>query len=303
LSPGSYTVEATLPDGRSASRQISISDENVKVDFLLSDFGDFEVAGNLVTPDLWIGAVIHTEEKGAIEAVWQLGGDADTSRGDRVIWGYFYASPEDVTWGSRNNPDLYVKIWFDAGGRLDVNFFHVSVPDIVVYSDYTYDGNVDEQDTTTMSTRYVRQFYENGQSDSEEQREDGIPAVDFLPSGDPTGESTINNLRIGSLINTEELGPIEALWYEGGQDTTDRGDQVVWGYFYASPDDVTWGSADNPDLFVKIWFDAGGRIDVNFFHVSVPDIEVYSDYPSDGTYDQTGTTIMSDRYIRHEYSR
>jgi hypothetical protein len=75
----------------------------------------------------------------------------------------------------------------------------------------------------------------------------------------------------------------------------------VWGHFYASPSDVTWGSLNNPDLFVKIWFDAGGRIDVNYFHVSVPDIEVYSDYPDNGSYDQKGTTIMSDRYIRHEY--
>jgi hypothetical protein len=44
-----------------------------------------------------------------------------------------------------------------------------------------------------------------------------------------------------------------------------------------------------------------GRVDVNFFHVSVPDIEVYSALPDDGMYDQKGTTIMDDRYIRHEY--
>ena len=53
---------------------------------------------------------------------------------------------------------------------------------------------------------------------------------------------------------------------------------------------MTWGSQNNPDLFVKIWFDVCGRVDVNFFHVSVPDIEVYSDLPDDGTYDQKGTT-------------
>jgi hypothetical protein len=105
------------------------------------------------------------------------------------------------------------------------------------------------------------------------------------------------------VINTEERGPIEAIWQPGGEDRTDRGDEVVWGYFYASPSDVTWGSRDNPDLYVKIWFDAGGRIDVNFFHVSVPDIEVYSDYPGDGAYDQVGTAIMENRYIRHEYTR
>ena len=36
--------------------------------------------------------------------------------------GHFYASPSDVTWGSSNNPDLFVKIWFDVSGRVDVNF-------------------------------------------------------------------------------------------------------------------------------------------------------------------------------------
>jgi hypothetical protein len=259
------------------------------------------VTGNLVTDDLWIRAVINTEEKGAIEAVWQKGGEDTTSRGDRVIWGHFYASPSDVTWGSQNNPDLFVKIWFDVSGRVDVNYFHVSVPDIVVYSNYPYDGTPDEQGTTTMSRRYIRQYYENGQSYSDENYEDGNPPSGYSPAGNPSGFSTINDLRIGSMINTVEKGPIDAVWRLGGQDTTSRGDQVVWGHFYASPSDVTWGSSNNPDLFVKIWFDVSGRVDVNFFHVSVPDIEVYSALPDDGTYDQKGTTIMDNRYIRHEF--
>ena len=257
--------------------------------------------GYLVTSDLWIGAVINTEEKGPIEAVWKKGGEDITAAGDRVIWGHFYASPDDVTWGSQNNPDLFVKIWFDHNGRLDVNFFHVSVPDIDVYSDYAYDGTPDEQGTTTMSSRYIRQYYENGQSCSEESYEDGAPPSGYSPTGNPSGYSTINDLRIGSIINTVEKGPIDAVWRIGGQDTTSRGDQVVWGHFYASPNDVTWGSDNNPDLFVKIWFDVSGRVDVNYFHVSVPDIEVYSDLPGDGTYDQQGTTILDNRYIRCDY--
>ena len=261
------------------------------------------INGCLVTSDLWIRAVINTEEKGAIEAVWQKGGEDTTSRGDRVIWGHFYASPNDVTWGSENNPDLFVKIWFDVSGRVDVNYFHVSVPDIEVYSDYPYDGTVDEYGTTTMSRRYIRQYYQNGESNMDENYEDGNPPAGYLPTGNPSGYSTINDLRIGSIINTVEKGPVDAMWRLGGQDTTARGDQVVWGLFYASPNDVTWGSENNPDLFVKIWFDVSGRTDVNFFHVSVPDIEVYSDLPYDGTYDQKGTTIMDNRYIRHEYWR
>ena len=53
---------------------------------------------------------------------------------------------------------------------------------------------------------------------------------------------------------------------------------------------------------MKIWFDVSGRVDVNFFHVSVPEIEVYSDLPTDNDYQQTGTTLLADRYIRHEYN-
>jgi hypothetical protein len=259
--------------------------------------------GNLVTSGLWIKAVINTVEKGPIEAVWKKGGEDTTSRGDRVIWGHFYASPSDVTWGSENNPDLFVKIWYDVSGRVDVNYFHVSVPDIEVYSGYPYDGTYDQQGTTTMSRRYIRQYYEGGQSYSDESYEDGNPPSGYSPAGNPSGYSTINDLKIGSIINTVEKGPIDAVWRLGGQDTTARGDQVVWGLFYASPSDVTWGSQNNPDLFVKIWFDVSGRVDVNFFHVSVPDIEVYSDLPNDGTFDQKGTTIMDNRYIRHEYWR
>ncbi len=87
-------------------------------------------SGNQITSDLWIAAVINTEEKGPVEAVWQKGGEDTTSRGDMVLWGYFYANPSDVNWGSLNNPEIFVKVWFDVSGRVDVNYFHVSVPDI-----------------------------------------------------------------------------------------------------------------------------------------------------------------------------
>ena len=258
--------------------------------------------GQSITSDLWIGAVIDTEEKGPVEAVWQKGGEDTTERGDRVIWGHFYASPSDVSWGGSDNPELFVKIWFDVSGRVDVNYFHVSVPDIVVSSDYPYDGVIDEQSTATMNSRYIRQYYEDGQSYSGEQNEDGSSPSGYKQTGSPLGNSVTNNYNIGAIINTEEKGAINGQWHLGGQETTTRGDQVVWGHFYASPSDVSWGSANNPELFVKIWFDASGRVDVNFFHVSVPDIEVYSHYGDISSCDQSGTTITSDRYTRHEYT-
>ncbi len=260
--------------------------------------------GNFVTSEIWIRAVINTEDKGPIEAVWVEGGQDQTGAGDQVIWGYFHANPNDVNWGSSQNPDLFVKIWIDHNGRLDINYFHVSVPDIEVYSDFPYDGTPDEHGITTMSRRYIRQFYENGQSNMDESNENGDPPAGHWPASDPTGYSLTDTLKIGATINTEEKGPLDALWQLGGSGTTEGGHEVIWGHFYANPNDVGWGSPNNPDLFVKIWFDAGGRVDVNFFHVSVPDIEVFSDLPCPGGrcfYSRTGTTIMDNRYIRHEY--
>jgi hypothetical protein len=125
-----------------------------------TDSGSVPVTGQLVSTELWIAAPIYTGEKGPVEAMWKLAGQDITQRGDEVIWSHFYASPSDVSWGSMNNPDLYVKIWFDAGGRLDVNFFQVSVPDIEVYSDYPEDGSYDQTGTTTMSNRYIGQEYQ-----------------------------------------------------------------------------------------------------------------------------------------------
>lgn len=114
------------------------------------------------------------------------------------------------------------------------------------------------------------------------------------------GYMAADNLWIKAVINTDG-GPIDGVFYKGGENLTDRGDTVVWGYFYADPDDVSWGSQGNPDLYVKIWFDVSGRIDVNFFHVSVPDIVVYTEYPYNGSYDKRGTATMDNRYVRHEY--
>ncbi len=285
-----YTLDADLRDSLNR-KQIDGDWESYQ---LLN--GGYKAAS-----DLWIRAVIRTVEKGSVNAVWQKGGEGSTSGGDRVIWGYFYASPDDVAWGSVQNPDLFVKIWFDRSERVDVNFFHVSVPEIEVYSDYPYNGTPDEQGLATMSKRYIRHYYENGRSGVSEQYEDGLPASGYSPANLPSGVMTVNNLKFGSVINTVEKGGIEAVWQLGGQSETAGGHQVVWGYFYANPSDVTWGDKSNPDLFVKIWYDVSGRIDVNFFHVSVPDIEVYSDCPVNKVYDNRGTTILNDRYIRHEY--
>jgi|GEM_PF-1209962 len=254
---------------------------------------------NPITPDLQIKAIIHTEDKGLIDAVWKKGGDDITADGHQVIWGYFYASPNDVSWGSEQNPDVFVKIWFDASGRVDVNFFHVSVPNIDVFSIYK---ETERQGTVTLTKRYIRQWYKDGEEGGmDEQNEDGNPPQNDSPSGSPAGHALINNLRIGAVIHTEDKGMIEAGWRKGGEDLTQRGDQVIWGHFYADPSDVSWGSEQNPDLFVKVWFDVTGWVNVNFFHVSVPNIEGWSALPDEGTFHQKGTTTLENRYVRQDY--
>lgn len=256
-----------------------------------------------VTPELRIRAVIHTQDSGHIDGVWKKGGEDNTGSGDRVIWGYFYADPDDVPWGSPQNPEVFVKIWFDnADARLDVNFFHVSVPAIEVHSEYDDNGSLlKESGLTTMSRRYIRQYYKGSRSDTEEKYENGKGPEGYSPAGDPKAYSVVNSIEIGAVIRTVEAGDIDGLWRKGGEDTTEAGDQVLWGYFFANPETVSWGSQENPEVFVKMWLDHTGRADVNFFHVSVPDIEVYSAPPWSEEYDHRGTTILDNRYIRHEY--
>ncbi|EIJ41422.1 hypothetical protein BegalDRAFT_0504 [Beggiatoa alba B18LD] len=101
-----------------------------------------------------------------IRTVWRKGGEEQTSGGDRVIWGFFYVNPADVSWGSFNNPEVYVKVWIDRGGRVDVNFFHVSVPDIFVATGFARNGAPtttfgELQSTVTLSSRYVRHYLPN----------------------------------------------------------------------------------------------------------------------------------------------
>jgi len=263
--------------------------------------------GFTITSDIWINAKINTVEKGLVNAVWKLGGSDSTSRGDKVIWGYFHANPNDVSWGSEDNPDVFVKVWFDASGRIDVNYFHVSVPDIQVYSRKS-NGSI-LSGTANLNARYVRHYFDpNGtqQSISESPQEvvkQGIYSdiVDTFPLAVPT-----------SVINTVELGGIDGKNYTGGSTETARGDFVIWGYSYADPAKVTWGSKNNPEVFYKIWRDAPSlRYDANFFHVSVPDIKVastiaYVDSNGDAqhidmTTHRESTATLKYRYVRHEY--
>ncbi|MEZ5672096.1 MAG: NHL repeat-containing protein [Thiotrichaceae bacterium] len=262
--------------------------------------------GVLVTDNVWIKAMIQDErgegiygESPPFEAVWKQGGEAKTAQGDRVIWGYFYASPKRVNWGQEQNPDLFVKIWYDHTGHIDVNFFHVSVPYIDVYSAIREMDDHISYSRSTMGYRYVRHTYKPKEMTSEIEVVGTIDPTSYTITGNPTRYALpMNDLGLGSVIQTVEKGAINGIFKIGGQGTTPAGDEVIWGFIYANPTDVNWGSVDNPDVYVKVWKDHNGMVYVNFFHVSVPDINVYS---GKGVFEQQTLLTLSRRYTLHHY--
>ncbi len=250
------------------------------------------VTGNMVTEVLWLKAVIQDEASGPVEAAWKKGGEAVIATDTFMIWGYFHANPNDVSWGDEENPDVFVKIQIDREGTF-VDFFHVSVPDINVFSDCPYDDAVDKRDTTTMTRRHVRQSYETSQRGNSEPKMRDSHSPHPAKSAEFQFAHSDFRIRAGAVIHTDQ-GTTDATWHFGGQNTLPRGDQSFWGYFCS-------GKKENPDVFVKLWLDACGSIDVNFFQASASDIEVHSKFSKDDQHKNQTTRIADDKYVRHVY--
>jgi hypothetical protein len=210
-----------------------------------------------------------------------------------------------VNWGQEQNPDMFVKIWYDHTGRIDVNFFHVSVPNIEVYSTLREINQV-SYNRSGRTQRYVKHTYQPKEKSvvtevintDEAAAEVAYSANDI--SDNPTRTAVpIDEFGLGSFIQTVEKGAINGIFKLGGTGNTAAGDQVAWGFIYANPSEVGWGSTDNPDVYVKVWKDhRANRIDINFFHVSVPDINVYSGRDH---YERQSVITESQRYTRHVY--
>jgi hypothetical protein len=250
-------------------------------------------AAEALTASLDLGAAIHTEELGPVNAVWREGGRTKTQRGDVVSWGHFHAPPDRIGWGDADNPDVFAKIWFDVSGRVDVNFFHVSVPEIVVNSAFHNEEGWTAAATTTMDERYIRHEYRSSPPSIAPTNGSGVRRTN--------GYQITDDLKIAAWFYPGTADAFPAAWREGGRATTARGDEAVWGFLFADTLDRAWGSPENPDVYVKIWFDASGRVDINYFHVSVPDIRVESNFRSASP--QTTTVTLDNRYIRHEFQR
>lgn len=261
-----------------------------------------------IAQELWIRAIIETEKSDFLEAVWQLSGETTTARGDKVIWGYFYANPADVTWGNPENPEVFVKIWFDANGHIDVNYFYISGPPIHVYTAHTGTSEMLTEASTFRYPRYIRHyFHSDGTSNVAVSNHvtrsfDDDWLRDYGLFQKLTGYTVLNNLQIGALIQMKETRWLEGIWQLGGQGKTERGDEVAWGYFYADPSVVNWGNPNNPDVFVKIWFDRdNSRIHVNYFHTSVADIIVRSGFSTNDLEERQSFLTLVDRYNLHGF--
>jgi hypothetical protein len=184
------------------------------------------------------------------------------------------------------------------------------VPDIYVYG--SKNGKSVLSGTTTTKARYVRHYFnaDGTQNSVTESSPEIVKSGKYSPISSSLGGVAFADAIV--TINTVEKGTIKGQFYAGGIGNTARKDMVVWGYFYADPKEVAWGDKNNPEVFIKIWLDQPtGRYDVNFFHVSVPNISVTSliEYVNDSKildYDTTtfieSTVTLSQRYARHEYT-
>ncbi|MEY3219704.1 MAG: hypothetical protein RIT27_1061 [Pseudomonadota bacterium] len=283
---------------------------------------------------------------------WKETGRESTLSGDAVIAGYFYAPSEKVTWGSEANPEVYAKLWFSVNGMLNVNFFHVGVFDVQLDSSYGVEmpqlnggSDLDHNKMTIgrKAWRYSRHDYTNWRICGSGNTALGNLKVDstthntlknpinnktklttsvFKSPTNSAAKISINQQGSCELLmdakmlnatsNGKPYGNLKLQWKEISRSTTTGGDTVIAGYFYGSPNEVSWGSATNPEAYVKIWFSRSGLLNVNFFHVGVFDIELTSSYKGlvadgiDGVLNDDNNFINiwgdANRYARHDYN-
>jgi hypothetical protein len=252
---------------------------------------------------IWLKATFKIPGIPDTAAIWHFGGD-QIKDGNRAIWGYLYADPNIFDWADKNNPEVFVKVWFDPSGRIDVNFFHVSGSEIrVEVLSGLKDNQAGEASIVTAQERYARHVFESNGSTRAELLD--TPDKGFVKSsGTPRAHGLpVKTAQIGAVIHTEDKGDLQAAWHLGGSSTTSRGDEVAWGFFYADPSQIGWGFENNPDVYVKVWYDAQDkRLDVNFFHVSAPNISVYSG-ATPSRYDSMTRITTRERYTRHHYKQ
>jgi len=153
---------------------------------------------------------------------------------------------------------------------------------------------VDENNELDRTTVFINgKLVEIQETDTE----DGIHKIQFS-----TPDAVMSVCR-GAVIDTVEVGLIPMVYYAASTGTTSRGDAVLGGYYYVDHAWISWGSINNPEAFLKVWFDISGRIDINFYHVSVPTATLFTNYSCSTSCASwwDWSTVTNNGYKRHEY--
>ena len=273
-----------------------------------------------VTADLWAKAVLKPTS-GDVTLIWQMVGAAITPSGAQVISGYFYADPADFAYGSPFNPEVFVKIYIDPGGWCNIAFNHVTVDNVEVSSAHNYEsdpgdgdpgdaklvGNTikarlvsgaDQSATITTRNRLIEHEY-TGVSIDNTLISSGLSEGAAVSAGD--GGYVLSSDLWSKAVLQVPGSPVTLIWKEVGSDTTPSGDRVVSGYFYADPANFAYGSAYNPEVFVKLYIATSGWSNMAFNHVTVDDVTIYSANQYAGTPNKTETISLNGRLKEHQY--
>ena len=116
-------------------------------------------AGATLSAGLWARAVLQPAA-GPVNLIWRAVGADTTPSGDRVVSGYFYASPDDFAYGSEFNPEVFVKVYIASNGWANIAFNHVTVDGVDIRSSHNYTGTADQSDTATLQKRLLEHQYD-----------------------------------------------------------------------------------------------------------------------------------------------
>lgn len=247
-----------------------------------------------ITSELWTKAVLQVPGS-PVTLVWKMVGADITPSGDQVISGYFYADPDDFSYGSQYNPELFVKIYIAASGWCNIAFNHVTVDPVIVYSAHNYSGSAKQSETTTMTNRLVEHQYDGVAIDTTLKTSTGSSETASF-----TGYLLTQDLWAKAVLQPT-TGAVYLIWKEVGTDTTPNGDKVVSGYFYAAPDTFTYGSVYNPEVFVKVYIASNGWANIAFNHVTVDRVDISSACNENNLVDQYDKATLDGRLVEHQY--
>jgi hypothetical protein len=263
--------------------------------FVLITSSCFVPAGSAATDDgfdltstLWARAVLEVPGFPVV-LKWKMIGTDIMESGDQVVSGYFYADPDDFSYGSEYNPELFVKIYIDVNGWCNIAFNHVSVDPISIDSRHIRSASsvMERTGIATLSKRLVEHQYDDVAIDADLDSPELAPDSCNTYTSDLWAEAHIRNNKM--------------MWKTVGRDTTPSGDQVISGYFYGDPLYLQDSGIYNPEVFVKIYISRTGWTNIAFNHVTVYDVEIASAHHYAGQADQTGTISLSSRLLEHRY--